>query len=339
MTALVAAAPAKPAWAGFRPLLVTKVVRETSAVSSLHLAAPDETALPAARAGQYLTLRLPGRLVRSYSLSAAADTGTYRITVKRDGRASEYLHRELRAGATIDVAAPRGDFVLGGGDGPVLLVSAGIGVTPVLSMLHELAGTARAVWWLHAARGPAEHALAAEAHALLTALPNAREHVFYRDTGRLTTDRLATLGLPADATAYVCGPASFMADMTAGLTALGVSSVHTEQFAALAPLNPGLTGVPVRRPHPPSGPPGAGPLVTFARSGLTVPFTGRSVLELAEACDVPTRWSCRTGVCHNCVTPLLSGELAYDPDPLEAPADGQVLVCCARPRTDVVLDM
>jgi ferredoxin len=81
--------------------------------------------------------------------------------------------------------------------------------------------------------------------------------------------------------------------------------------------------------------------VTFARSGIATPFTvgRRSVLELADACDVPARWSCRTGVCHTCVTPLLSGDVAYAPDPLEPPADGQVLICCAQPRTDIVLDM
>jgi ferredoxin len=86
---------------------------------------------------------------------------------------------------------------------------------------------------------------------------------------------------------------------------------------------------------------GTGPAVTFARSGLTVPWSDGhpSLLELAEACDVPTRWSCRTGVCHTCVTPVLSGSVEYEPDPLELPAPGEALVCCARPREDVVLDL
>src|SRR5262249_31345346 len=65
----------------------------------------------------------------------------------------------------------------------------------------------------------------------------------------------------------------------------------------------------------------------------------RSVLELADDCDVPTRWSCRTGVCHTCITPLLSGDITYSPAPLETPADGEVLICCARPRGEIVLDM
>jgi ferredoxin len=134
-----------------------------------------------------------------------------------------------------------------------------------------------------------------------------------------------------------------MADMREALTALGVSpgQIHTELFGALPSVNPGLTGQTRRPPHQPPGPPGTGPVVTFARSGVSVPFGDRwlSVLDLADACDVPTRWSCRTGVCHTCVTPLLSGQVGYRPDPLEPPADGQVLICCAQPATDLVLDM
>ena len=154
---------------------------------------------------------------------------------------------------------------------------------------------------------------------------------------------LAALGIPANASAYICGPASFMTDIRDALTALGVNTanIHTELFAALPAINPGLTGQHRPPPHQPAGPPGTGPQVTFARSGITTAFgdAWRSVLELADACDVPTRWSCRTGVCHTCVTPLLSGDISYAPDPLELPADGQILICCARPSTDLVLDM
>jgi ferredoxin len=134
-----------------------------------------------------------------------------------------------------------------------------------------------------------------------------------------------------------------MADMQDALTALGIdpAAIHTELFGALPSINPGLTRQAGRAPHQPPGPPGTGPLVTFARSGITTPFPGnqRSLLELADACDVPSRWSCRTGVCHTCTTPLLSGDITYSPDPLEPPADGDVLICCAQPGTDIVLDM
>ena len=356
-------ADAGPAWPGFRELRVTQIVRENDLVSSIYLAAADGTTLPKAEAGQYLTLRISGAgppaPVRSYSLSCAPNAATYRISVKQEphGVASRYLNRDLQPGATLDVAAPRGDFVLDEGAGPVLLISAGIGVTPVLSMLDQLAAdrSQRVIWWLHGARGPREHPFAAQAHALLATLPHASEHVFYSaatraelraahaTAGHLTKEALAGLGVPPGSNAYVCGPASFMADMQEALTAIGLgpAAIHTELFGSLPPVTPGITGQASRPPHQPPGPPGHGPLVTFARSGITTAFGDgwRSVLDLADACDVPTRWSCRTGVCHTCVTPLLSGDVSYSPDPLELPADGQVLICCARPASDVVLDM
>jgi ferredoxin-NADP reductase/MOSC domain-containing protein YiiM/ferredoxin len=354
---------AEPAWPGFRTLRVTSVISESATVASIYLAATDGTPLPPARAGQYLTLRVSGAgspaPVRSYSLSAATGDGTYRISVKQEphGVASSYLNHSVQPGAVLDVAAPRGDFTLGDGGGPVLLISAGIGVTPVLAMLHQLAAgqSQRDIWWLYGARGPSEHPFAAEADALLALLPHARTHIFYSAAtpsersqahaaaGRLTAESLAGLAIPAGASAYICGPASFMADMRDALTAtgLGQTAIHTELFGALPSVNPGITGQVIRPPHQPPGPPGSGPLVTFTRSGISVPFGAdwRNVLDLADACDVPTRWSCRTGVCHTCVTALLSGDIAYAPDPLELPADGQVLICCARPVTDVVLNM
>jgi ferredoxin-NADP reductase/MOSC domain-containing protein YiiM len=357
------AAPAAPAWTGFRPLRVAQVVPETTAVTSIYLTAADGTPLPAARAGQYLTLRVTGAgppaPVRSYSLSSAPGARAYRISVKHEphGVASTYLHSSLRPGAILDTAAARGDFVLDDGRGPVLLISAGIGVTPVLSMLHELAAARsdRDVWWICAARRPREHPMADEAHTLLASLPHAHEHVFYSQAsaperrrsqasaGRLSNDKLAALALPPEASAYVCGPAGFMASMHDALVAVGLGPdrIHTELFGARPAINPGLTGQTRRPPHQPPGPPATGPLVTFARSGVSTRFPDdtHSVLDLADACDVPTRWSCRTGVCHTCTTPLLSGDIAYDPAPLEPPADGEVLICCTQPKTDIVLDM
>ena len=142
---------------------------------------------------------------------------------------------------------------------------------------------------------------------------------------------------------YICGPAGFMTGMRGALTALGTGQarIFTELSGALDAINPGLTAQHRPPPHQPPGPPGTGRQVTFARSGIAAAFgdAWRSVLDLADACDVPTRWSCRTGVCHTCVTPLLSGDIRYHPDPLEPPPDGQVLICCARPSTDIVLDM
>ena len=134
-----------------------------------------------------------------------------------------------------------------------------------------------------------------------------------------------------------------MADMQEALTTAGLApaAIRTELFGALPSVTPGITGQASKPPHQPPGPPGTGPRVTFARSGITAAFGDDwgNVLNLADACDVPTRWSCRTGVCHTCITPLLSGDITYNPDPLEPPPDGDVLICCARPSTDIVLDL
>jgi ferredoxin-NADP reductase/MOSC domain-containing protein YiiM len=236
------AAPAvgtEPGWPGFRPLLVTGIARESSTIVSISLAAPDGRSLPAAAAGRYLTLRLPGAgdpaPVRSYSLSSAPGDAGYRISVKLEGAVSTWLQTKLRKGSTVEVAAPRGEFVLRSGTGPVLLISAGVGVTPVLAMLHQLAAERgdREVWWLHTSRDERQQAFAAEAHSMLTSLPHAHEHVFLTGAGqRLTAGTLAGLGLPADADAYICGPSAFMDDIRTALTGLGLNPghVHTELF-------------------------------------------------------------------------------------------------------------
>jgi ferredoxin-NADP reductase/MOSC domain-containing protein YiiM len=340
-------------WPGFRRLRVSAVVPESATVASIHLTADDGVPLPRPRPGQYLTLRIPGAgnppPVRSYSLSESSDTD-YRISVKREahGLVSAYLYGHLQPGAELDVAAPRGDFVLPDDqDGtPVLLLSAGIGVTPVLSMLHALAATHshREIWWVHTSHSAADHTFAAEAHELLTGLDHAHEYVHYTaESGRLDRAALAALGIPATATTYMCGPEGFMTAMRAALVEIGLAAdrIHTELFGALPPINPGLTEISHTPPHQPPGAPGTGPGITFVRSGLTVSWRPdyANVLQLAEACDVPTRWSCRTGVCHTCETTMLSGAVGYRPDPLEPPAAGNVLVCCAVPQTDLVLDL
>jgi ferredoxin len=129
----------------------------------------------------------------------------------------------------------------------------------------------------------------------------------------------------------------------AALAGVGIdpARVHTERFGSRPPINPGVIGADLPPPHQPPGPPGNGPAVTFARSGLTAAWsdTYASVLELAEACDVPTQWSCRTGVCHTCATAVLSGEASYAIAPLEPPGDSEVLICSAQPAADLVVDL
>jgi len=354
-----------PAWAGFRRLAVTAITHESDSVISIRLEDPGGAELPAARPGQYLTVRVtPGEgarpVLRNYSLSGPPAAGYYRVGVKREpeGVASGYLHTQLSVGDQLDIAAPRGTFILDATDAPVLLISAGIGATPVLAMLQSLAQerSDREIWWLHGARSGHQDPYAAEARALLAALPHVHAHVCYSrpgsadvqgrdfdDTGRLTASVLAAIQPPTAAQAYLCGPAAFMDDISAGLAALGVDAarIHTEPFGPEAGVTPGIAATPARPPHPPTGQPGSGPAIAFARSGLTIPWSSDygSLLELAEACDVPVRWSCRTGVCQTCETTLIAGDVAYSPDPVEAPAQGSVFICCSQPRDDVVLDL
>jgi ferredoxin-NADP reductase/MOSC domain-containing protein YiiM len=354
-----------PAWPGFRPLAVTAVERESDSVISVDLADPDGAALPAALPGQFLTLRLnavPGAppLLRSYSLSGPPDAGAYRVSVKREphGTGSQFIHTQVHPGDQLEAAAPRGTFILQPGEGPVLLISAGVGATPVLAMLHALAASrsARDIWWLHGARSRAEEPFAEESRSLLTGLAHGHRHVCYsrpgpgdvqgRDyqtTGRLSASVLAALELPRDADAYICGPAAFMAEISTALVDLGIDPgrVRTEIFGAAPSQTPGIAAAAARPPHPPTGDPGDGPEVAFARSGLTVRWASRyaSLLELAEACDVPVRWSCRIGVCQTCDTDVMSGTVSYAPDPVDDPAEGTVLICCSQPRSDLVLDL
>jgi ferredoxin-NADP reductase/MOSC domain-containing protein YiiM len=361
----LAAVSPPPAWPGFRPLTVTAVEPETDQIVSVRLAGPGGAGVPAALPGQFLTLRLPvtagqSPLLRSYSLSGPPGAPAYRVSVKREphGAGSQFIHDRVRAGDVLEAAAPRGTFTLRPGQAPVLLISAGVGATPVLAMLHALAGakSGRDIWWLHGARNRAQEPFAAESRSLLAALPRGHRHVCYshpnagdvqgRDyqtTGRLTAAVLAGLDVPRDADAYLCGPAAFMAEVSAALVSLGVDGgrVHTEIFGAAPSQTPGIAAKATRPPHPPPGAPGPGPAVAFARSGLTVPWDPgyASLLELAEACDVPVRWSCRTGVCHTCETGLLSGTVSYAPDPVDPPAAGDTLICCSQPSADLALDL
>jgi ferredoxin-NADP reductase/MOSC domain-containing protein YiiM/ferredoxin len=355
-----------PAWQGYRRLRVAEVRRESEDVWSFVLESEDHAALPAPLPGQFVALRLcPGQggapTVRSYSLSGPPAVGTYRISVKRtEGIGSRYLIDSTRVADTLEVSAPRGTFTLAAGILPIVLLSAGIGVTPVLAMLHALASdpasSQREVWWLHGARNGSEHPFAAEARDLLRGLPRSRSFVAYSRpgpgdrvgadydmAGRLGLASLQRLGVPRLAEFYLCGPPAFLAGLTAELTSWGVAetSIHKEIFGPGERSTPGIPSSASKAPHPPAGASGTGPRVSFGRTGLTVPWDGRfqSLLELAEACDVPVRWSCRTGVCHTCECGLVDGSLRYAPEPLDRPAVGNALICCSTPLSEVDLDL
>jgi ferredoxin len=132
--------------------------------------------------------------------------------------------------------------------------------------------------------------------------------------------------------------------MQEALAVLGVAPqrIHVEMFNGSESITPGVVGAATRSPHLPNEDADTGPLVTFARSSIAAHWnasTYKSILDLAEACDVPVRWSCRTGVCHTCESGLVSGAVAYEPEPLDKPSDGNLLVCCSQPIRDVVIDL
>ena len=355
-----------PATPGFRPLRVTAVEHESADVLSLMMQSADGQPLPAALPGQYVVLRLQTTLgrppvFRSFSLSGPPLTDYYRISVKVEpnGAAGTWLRDHVHVGDALDVSSPRGSFVLRTSERPLLLLSAGIGATPVLAMLHALAAarSKRQVLWVYAARDRGHHPFAAEVRRLMLALPRARSYVCYsrppaRDkiaedfdsAGHLSRSVLDEIGIPREADVYLCGPTRFMAEMKEALATSGVSpeQIHVELFSGSEPMTPGVVGSVRRDPHLPIDDAKTGPLVSFARSGIAAHWNAskyQSILELAEACDVPARWSCRTGVCHNCESGLVSGAVVYGPEPLDMPAEGNVLICCSQPLRDVVIDL
>jgi ferredoxin-NADP reductase/MOSC domain-containing protein YiiM len=354
-----------PAWRGFRTMRVSRIDQESLSVFSLVLVPADGEPLTAALPGQFVVLRLHIQcggappVLRSYSLSDLPGTEHYRVSIKLEekGLASTYLCTQTKVGSNLEVSAPRGSFTLRSGGEPVVLLSGGVGATPVLAMLHALAAekSTRPVWWLHGARNREEHPFQSESRALLQELKYGHSYIQYsrpgpadqRDVdfdsvGHLAVSAFDKIGVPHEGQFYLCGPPAFLRALTADLAAWGVPAdhVHAEIFGALGSITPGMKAE-THVPHLPAAPAGFGPQVSFARSGLTLPWDVKyqSLLELAEACDLPVRWSCRTGVCHTCETALISGDLNYDPEPLDQPGQGDALICCSRPRGEVILDL
>ena len=348
------------AWQGFRSLRVIGSSQESADVRSFEVAAADGTALPPYLPGQHIVIRLRPNpngpaLTRSYSLCGAPNAGSYRIAVKNQGGpGSRLLHEHVQIGDSLEISAPRGSFTVTQATTPLVLLSGGVGVTPMLGMLYgAIDAEPREVWWIHSARDRAHHSFAPLAREMIGKLnhghlctiysrPAADDRLGsdYDKEGHVSQPLFEEIGIPKDADFYLCGPAQFLIDLQTGLKAWGVerSRIHIETFGpALSPA----TAAGVRSPHLPDGPQGTGPLVTFARSGIAAPWSSRfnNLLEFAEACSVPVKWSCRTGVCHNCESGLIDGQLSYSPEPLDPPAKGNALICCATPTTAIDLDL
>jgi MOSC domain-containing protein YiiM/ferredoxin-NADP reductase len=337
-----------------RPVAVDEVIAEATDVFSIWLRPRDGGSLPRALPGQYLTLVWPDGLKRTYSLSAADAEGRYRITVKlaRDpqgalGRASARIAK-LNAGDMLDVEHPRGNFHPDiGGDTPLVLVAAGIGVTPIMNMIeHVTRDGRRNVFAAFGMRRPQEHPLMDELKALVAERRNLQVMLAYSQhdgegvaglpawkRGRLVAADLLPHAAAPLAEVFLCGPGEFIRQMHDGLAAGGVNPLAI-RYEAFGPstLLPIKGGAPVD--------PAATFTVTFARSNMDVVWTPASgtLLNLAESAGVSPTFGCRAGSCGLCRTALTEGRVSYV-EPIDEPEPGSVFPCCAIPETNCRLDL
>lgn len=317
--------------------------------------------MPAFLPGQHIAVRLhPAEdgapLIRMYSLCGPQGASSLRIAVKREvnGPGGIYMHEQVREGHVLEISAPRGTFTLSEGKGPLVLLSAGVGITPLLSMLQHVASQdpGRELWWIHSCRNSAYEAFREEIRSLGMQLTAFHRVVIYSSPddaelsgtdydlkGHLDLQELQAMQLPIESECYLCGPPRYLQDIIPALKTIGFtgSNIRTELFGSgPEPLAGGG-----KAPHLPLENVGQGPFVTFSKSKISFRWHPRfgSLLEAAEACDVPVTWSCRMGVCHRCETGVIDGQVTYSPDPLDPPADGKVLICCSVPLGPVDLDL
>ena len=343
----------------FRPLKVIAKIRESRLITSFHLAAGN-VPLEGFKPGQFLVFRIAtphGEVVRNYSLSGSPDAlGHYRISVKREdlGGSSQYLHDHVQVGDSLLAEGPRGAFVLDeAGNRPVVLLSGGVGLTPMVAMLHRLVKGTRRVLFLHACEGGDVHALRDEVEALVATRPGLSAHFCYRtpsdqdrqtkrfhSEGVFTREQLQSLLYLDDYDFYLCGPPPFMAAMYQTLCSLGVpkTRIAYEFFGPATVLEAAANTV----PKPFVAAPSEGAItVEFRKSGITTDWTGAadSLLALAEDMGLSPEFSCRAGICNSCKSSITAGEVDYFEDPLDDLSPGEVLICCSRPKTSVVLEL
>ncbi|MDQ2066021.1 2Fe-2S iron-sulfur cluster-binding protein [Xinfangfangia sp. CPCC 101601] len=359
--------------AGFRGLKVVAKTVESSLITSIYLEAEDGSVLPSFRPGQFLVFKFPaendkGYVLRNYSLSGAPDDQMrYRISVKREpaagpdlpvGFGSNHLHDQVEIGDVLSVEGPRGEFVLDEqSDRPVVLLSGGVGLTPMVSMLHALAQRSeRRALFVHACENGDVHALRREVDAVIGQRAGLAAHYRYRmpldadrsaghfhGEGVITREVLQELLCLDDYEFYLCGPPGFMQAVYQTLRGLGVAKdrIAYEFFGPATVLDTEVK--PIVAAAPVAAPAEAGEAITveFRKSGITVAWddaTG-SILDLAENAGLTPDFSCRAGICGTCVARSLSGEVSYFEDPLDEMGEGEVLLCCSRPKTALVLDL
>ncbi|MDH0305309.1 MULTISPECIES: pyridoxamine 5'-phosphate oxidase family protein [unclassified Pseudomonas] len=331
---------------------VQRIEQESRDIRSFYLQ-PDDGAPVAFAPGQHIPvrLRLDGQapLIRTYSLSSAPSSGQLRISVKAQGPASRYLHEQVKVGDPLDVRLPMGNFTLDQqSDRPIVLVGAGVGITPLIAMLREQLAreSARRIYLFHGARTladlPFQQELAAleqQSDGLLSihrALSQPEVHAVqgrdYAFASRLGIDQIkATLALD-DYDFYLCGPASFIQDLYEGLRAVHVpdARIHAEAFGPSTLRRRTDDDRPALQQPPPATEPVPVHFASSAKEARWTPDSG-TLLELAERRGLSPDFSCRSGACGTCKTRLVSGQVHYPNPPAELPEPGSVLICCAVP--------
>lgn len=355
-------------WHGFRDFVVGRIQPESQDCVSIELVPEDGRRLPNYLPGQFITLRLsiPEQLqpvVRCYSLSDAPHEDRFRITVRaiqsrRDGApvvgvASHFLNHNLVIGDRVEVKAPSGAFTLDLQDRrPAVFLAGGIGITPIMSMLHTLARhqIRREVLLLYGVRNGRHHTFREPLARLASKtpqfkgvtcysdpLPDDRLGLDYQLAGRVSVKTLRRLVPSTQIPFYVCGPAAFMQSLIADLREWGVadSNIHFEAFGPASIQNGNTDGA--NRLENANAP----ATIVFHKSAKTARSgsTNQTILELADTAGVPIPSGCRAGNCGTCQTRLLKGQTAYLGQ--TPPADcepGSILACVARPIGDVVVD-
>ncbi len=347
----------RDAWRRFR---VMRVVDESTSIKSIYLEPTDSAGLPVFKAGQHLPIRLsitPGAapVIRTYTLSVAPSDGTYRISVKREGLVSTYIHQQLTVGSELEARAPLGDFVVDAAERrPLVLLSAGVGITPLLAMLRHVVyeglrnRRVRPTYFVHSARTRTDRAFDRELHELLSrggeaiqALrvlsqpeAEAREGTDYEVHGRIDIHLLKALLPFDDYDFYLCGPAQFTQDLYDGLRALRIPDdrIHAEQFGPSSLRRSRVSG---RETSEFINPPAAENEVSvvFAKSAKEATWSpgNGSLLDLAETRGLTPEFGCRGGSCGTCKTKILSGQVSHTSVPgVHLEAD-EALICCAVP--------
>ena len=360
-------------WEGFRPFTVESKVSESETITSFYLKPQDGEPLPPYMPGQFLTFRLnlpehPTPVMRTYSLSDSPNhPDYYRVSIKRlpapadppglpPGLSSNFFHDLVQTGTRLCVTAPRGRFYLDPSDTtPVVLLSGGVGLTPMVSMLNAIveSGSKRPVWFIHGTRHGSEQAMGKHIRRLAVENANVNVHVSYSqprpedslgsdydNRGYVSIDLLEQILPNAAYDFYLCGPPPFMKSLYNGLLKTGVpqTRIHYEFFGPVSAIKEGAEAADKLAVVSEST---SELTVSFAKAGLTAKWDPRleSILDLAEAQGLRPPFSCRTGICHTCSSKLIEGEVEYVTEPLDMPDPGCVLICVSKPKTDLVIEI